>query len=176
MKFKQLAAAGVISTLLVGATGIAASAITGSSTGSSSTCLPGNHDDTWPLYTQGRPARDPGVRVWHDGSGWHVRVTHNSLHDRTLSGEIATTGQLTNVRPVALEKNDYVKVGAGNRALAFRFSNHGGVDGFDFTTNCAPGLEFGFVSDGNRVPTGRIGIGVTERHPATNPFVIKRTA
>jgi hypothetical protein len=175
MKLTKIAAAGLIASLAVaGTAGIAAAATTGPT--ASSTCLPAHHDDAWPLYAQGRPAHDPGVRVWHDRTGWHVRVTHNTIHDRVFSGEIATKGQLVNVHAIRLERNDYVKVGADKHTLVFRFNNYGGEDGFDFVTKCAPSLEFGFVTDGHRVPTNRIAIGVTERHPGGNPFVIKRTA
>ena len=82
----------------------------------------------------GRPRLDPGVTLWHDANGWHVRVTHNAIHDRVFSGVIHTSGTLTDVHSVRLEKNDYVKVGSGGHTLAFRFNNYGGVDGFDFTT------------------------------------------
>ncbi len=178
MKLTRIAAVGLIAALAVaGTASIAAAATTSSpSSSSSSTCLPGNHDDAWPLYAQGRSDRDPGVRVWHDRSGWHVRVTHNTIHDRVFSGEIATKGQLVNVRAVRLERGDALKVGPDKHSLVFRFNNYGGEDGFDFVTKCAPALEFGFTSDGHRVPTSRIGIGVTERHPASNPFIIARTA
>ena len=177
MIVKKLAAIGVMSALLVGLTGAVAQAATTTGDGSSgSTCLPNNQPDTWPASVEGQPARTPGVTVWHDANGWHVRVTHNSIHDRVFSGEIATKGSLTDVQPVRLEKNDVVKVGSGGHALAFRFNNHGGVDGFDFNTSCAPALEFGFLSDGHRVPTGRIALGADGHHPAHNPFVIKRTA
>jgi hypothetical protein len=179
MKLTKIAAAGLIAALAVaGSAGIAAAATSSSSSSSSpsSTCLPANHDDAWPLYAQGQSDRDPGVRVWHDRSGWHVRVTHNTIHDRAFTGEIATKGELVDVHAVRVEHNDYVKVGADKHTVVFRFNNYGGVDGFDFVTKCAPSLEFGFVSDGHRVPTSRIAIGATDRHPANNPFVIKRTA
>ena len=141
-----------------------------------STCLPDNADDTWPTWADGQPPRSPGVTVWHDADGWHVRVTHNSLHDRVFSGEIATTGQLENLKGVKLEKHDSVKLLAGGHAIVFRFDNFGHIDGFDFTTHCAPRLEFGFLTDGHRVPPSRIAIGAGRHHPAHDPFVITRTA
>jgi hypothetical protein len=179
MNLKRIAASGLVATMIVGASAAVAGATTASgssSPSSSTTCLPDNHDDTWPLYAQGRPDRDPGVRVWHDAAGWHVRVTHNTIHDRVFSGEIVTKGALVDVHAVKLERNDDVKVGPNGHAIVFRFNNYGGEDGFDFRTRCAPSLEFGFVSDGHAVPTDRIAIGATDRHPAHNPFVIARTA
>ena len=73
MKLANLAAAGLLVATLVGGTAVAAGAITTTSSSSTaSTCLPANHDDTWPVAVDGTPARDPGVRVWHDATGWHV--------------------------------------------------------------------------------------------------------
>ena len=78
--------------------------------------------------------------------------------------------------PRVLEKNDYLKLAPGKHGVAFRFNNYGGTDGFDFVTKCAPSLEFGFTSDGHRVPTARISIGKNAHHPSQNPFVISRSA
>ncbi|HEV7525266.1 MAG TPA: hypothetical protein VGP92_09875, partial [Acidimicrobiia bacterium] len=124
----------------------------------------------------GRPPRDPGVTVWHDPHGWHVRVTHNSVHDRVFSGEIVTRGTFVGVHAVRLEKNDFVTVGAGKHSIRFRFNNYGGTDGFDFATQSAPALGFGFLADGHVVPPARISIGAAGRHPAQDPFVIRLTA
>ena len=184
MNLKRITAAGVMTVSVLGAAlGIAAPAAHADTTTTpiptptpTSTCLPNNADDTWPTWADGQPPRSPGVTVWHDAGGWHVRVTHNSLHDRVFAGEIATKGTLVNVTGVKLEKNDTLKVGPNGHSIVFRFNNYGHVDGFDFATHCAPALEFGFLSDGHRVPKARISIGAGQHHPASNPFVIKRTA
>jgi hypothetical protein len=180
MHVKQIAAIGVVTAALVGAGATSARAATAGSTSSpsvtTSTCLPAGHDDVWPASTDGRPDRDPGVRIWHDTTGWHVRVTHDTVHDRVFSGAIHTTGTLVGVHAVRLEKNDYLIVGSGGHTLRFRFNNYGGTDGFDFGTHCAPYLAFGFRSDGHVVPTARISIGAAGQHPAQDPFLIRRTA
>ncbi len=179
MKLKKIAAAGVTlgvlsaGLLTVGATSAFASTST-SAPAASSTCLPNGHDDAWPLWTDGNPGRNPGVTLYHDAHGWHLRVTHNSLHDRVFSGEIATTGVLQNVKGVGLEKNDSLKVAPGGHGLVFRFNNYGHTDGIDFTTKCAPSLGFHFATDGHNLPIKDVAIGATSRHPANNPFVIKR--
>jgi hypothetical protein len=120
------------------------------------------------------PARDP-VRVWHDASGWHVRVTHRSLHERTFSGAVRTSGEFVDVDRVKLERSDTLKVSADKHTIAFRFHNYGAIDGFNFNAIDAPSLKFGFLSDGRVVPPRYIGIGATGRHPAHDPFVIKLT-
>ena len=191
MIIKQLAAVGVLAVTLVGGGATSALAATTSTTASGPTaptaapgtaterpakCLPSGHDDAWPGWANGRPDRDPGVRVWHDGSGWHVRVTHDTVHDRVFEGEIYTTGTLVGVHAVRTEKNDSLVVGAGGHTIRFRFNNYGGTDGFDFATHCAPFLALGFLSDGHVVPTARIAIGAGSRHPGSDPFLIVRPA
>ena len=161
MNLKKLTAAGVTAALLVVAPAGSAFADDGSS---SASCVP--------AYAQGRPSRDPGVRVWNDADGWHVRATHNSLHDRTFSGEIVTNGDVSGLRAIRLEGNDVVKTGPNHHKIVFRFNNYGGVDGFDFQATCNP-LAFGFVTDGHRVPLRRISIGADATHPKHNPFVIR---
>jgi hypothetical protein len=148
MKLKKLAAVTVIAAALVVGTGAAA------------------HADTAP------PARDP-VSVWHDNTGWHVRVTHRSLHDRTFAGAVHTSGEFVDVKGVKLERNDRLKVSADGHTITFRFNNYGAIDGFDFSTTNAPALKLGFLSDGRVVPARRIGIGADGHHPSHDPFVIK---
>ncbi len=177
LSMKRITVVGTVAAALVIGTTIPAFATTTTAAPAPTptTCLPAGHADAWPAWTNGRPAQDPGVRVWHDSTGWHVRVTHSAMHDRVFSGEIATTGKLIGVHAVRLEKNDSLTVGADGHTLRFRFNNYGGVDGFDFATHCAPFLEFGFTSDAHLVPTGHISIGASSRHPARDPFVIART-
>jgi hypothetical protein len=177
MNVKHLVAAGALVATTVVGSGLPAVADDGASspTTTATTCLPDNHDDTWPLWADGKPALDPGVRIWHDTKGWHVRVTHASLHERTFAGVIRTRGELVDVTPVRLEGDDRIKVSADMHTLGFRFHNYGRIDGFDFKTHCAPGLSFGFLSDGKVVPPRFISIGAAGRHPARDPFTIRRT-
>jgi hypothetical protein len=178
MNVKRIAAAGLMTAALVGMSATSAFASTGiASTGASTTACPSTgRSGAWPAVADGAPARDGGVRVWHDTAGWHVRVTHDTLHDRVFTGEIVTTGTLIDVHAVRLEKNDYIKAGPGGHKLYFRFNNYGGVDGFDFATHCAPWLAFGFRTDGRLVPLSHISVGASAFHPKHDPFVIRRTA
>ena len=134
MNLKKIAATGAMTALLVGTAATAAVASETSSSASSTTCLPDGAPDTWPASVQGAPGRSPGVAVWHNDDGWHVRVTHNALRDRVFSGVVESRGELTNVTAVGLERNDHVKVGPGEHTIAFRFNNYGRIDGFDFKT------------------------------------------
>ncbi len=178
MNMKKLAVAGLMSAALVGASATSAFASTGTTSASpkAAACSSADPSGAWPAVVNGVPAHDPGVRVWADAAGWHVRVRHDTLHDRVFTGEIVTTGTLIDVHPVRLEKNDYLKAGPGGHKLYFRFNNYGGVDGFDFATHCAPWLAFGFRTDGHLVPVSRISVGATAFHPKHDPFVIRHRA
>src|SRR5215468_5916495 len=87
---------------VAGLTGIGAAGAGAATTPAASTarpCLPADHDGPWPAWADGQPAADPGVRVWHSATGWHVRVTHDSLHDRVFAGEILTSGRIASATP-----------------------------------------------------------------------------
>jgi hypothetical protein len=142
-------------------------------------CLPPGHDDSWPRYVQGKPdnfeAGGPGgVYVWHDAEGWHLRVTHRTDEKAVFTGTIATRGRLVDVHGVALEGNDWLKVGPHQHELRFSFNNYGHIDGIDFRTACAPALAFSFQRGGIEVPAGHVFLGDEARHPDSDPFRIAR--
>jgi hypothetical protein len=89
LRFARMMAAA----LLVVATPAGGLAVATTSAGAETTCPP----DTWPAAVEGRPALDPGVRVWHDDAGWHVRVTDGTPSARTFAGAIHTYGTITDV-------------------------------------------------------------------------------
>ena len=149
---KKLAAAGLLVALLIAAGAAAASATSATSV---------------------EPTRQPGVRVWHDDNGWHVRVTHNTIHDRVFAGEIVTRGEIVDAHPVRLERDDFVMVGVQQHALLFRFNNYGGIDGVDFNIENASAVWFEFESDGHVVPPTYMSIGPNGTHPARDPFLVK---
>ena len=77
----------------------------------------------------------------------------------------------SNVHAVRLERGDHAqgRSPTGTR-IAFRFNNYGGIDGFDFTTHCAPALGFGFLSDGHGVGDADTSRSVPPSpHPAPQP-------
>ena len=137
-------------------------------------------DGAWPWWTQGKPdsfeaGATGGVYMWHDGDGWHVRVTHANDDKTTFTGRLQTSGAFVGVKPIALEHNDVVSVGSGGHVVTFKFENYGHIDGFDFHTSCAPAISVSLTRGGHRLPTDRIFIGDHQIHPAGNPFRIHRT-
>ena len=183
MGCKQIAAMGMVSVLLGAGSLLASSTSASASNASVARRVPKvcrtTRDDKWPVWTKGRPAGiDPataaGAYMWHDGLGWHIRVTHRHDARRVFSGTIQTAGRLVGVEPVRLEGHDRLKVSPDHHTITFRFGNYGAIDGLNFRTLCAPSIGFGFVSDGRTMPTDKITIGHSAANPATNPFSISR--
>ena len=103
MNLKKIAAAGVLAAVLVGTTATSAFAESSSSSSSTTTCLPDGAADTFPTWIENEPTVRNGVNLWHDTSGWHVRVKHATPRGRVFSGVIRTAGELNDVANVTLE-------------------------------------------------------------------------
>jgi hypothetical protein len=166
--------------VLTAATTSASAAPAPAGTQSTATCSPLQDDGGWPAEVQGRPAGfepgDPaGVYLWHDGTGWHLRVTHQNDHRQVYSGTLVTSGTFSDVDAVKLEGNDSFKVGPDGHVITFRFNNYGGVDGLDFRTHCAEGIHFDFRGDGLSLPVSMVYVGHDGDHPASDPFTVWRT-
>ena len=181
MRGKKIAATGTIGlvlgagALIAGPTAASATVVTRARPAGCETAT----DDAWPAWTNGRPANvDPktaaGAYLWHDGTGWHLRATHKTDARRVFSGTIVTTGRFVGVSSVRLEGHDSRTVSADHHTIAFRFENHGAIDGLNFRTRCAPSISFTFVSDGNMLPTSKVTIGHGGVNPASDPFSIAR--
>ncbi len=133
----------------------------------------------WPRSVQGRPRLHVGSRagdyIWHDATGWHLRVTHPGSAAVVFSGTIRSDVALT-VKGVRLESQDTFTVSADGKSVSYRFVNHGRIDGLDFTTACATRLSFGAHMNGHKLSIWRIWVGRLGHHPLENPFVIRRLA
>jgi hypothetical protein len=133
----------------------------------------------WELKVQGRPhsfsGRDRGgVYLWHNTTGFHLRVTHRT-NERVVYSGVITSSAAMRMDPVRLEKGDYVRISASHRVIAFAFGNHGHIDGINFHTDCAQRLTVSHLRAGlHRLPTDRVYLGVTKAHPAHIPFVVHR--
>jgi len=137
-------------------------------------------DDTgWPVLADGRPAGlDRGDAAadytWHDATGWHLRVTHQSDRHQVWSGMLTTKGTFSDVDAVKFEKNDYFKVSPDKHTIVFRFYNYGAIDGIDLRTHCAEGIRFALRADGAPVNPTEVIIGHGAHNPPQVPFTIGR--
>jgi hypothetical protein len=144
-------------------------------------CLTSVDDGNWPLFADGRPPKlDAGDAaadyLWHDSTGWHLRVTHQNDHHQVWSGVLTTTGTFSDVSPVKLEQNDSLTVGPDKHTIAFKFNNYGGIDGLDFRTQCAPSIHFNLRADGALVNPTEVIIGHGDYSPPKVPFAVRRQA
>jgi hypothetical protein len=153
---------------------VGGSAVAGASTTTTSKC----DTKAWPAATEGRPPAAKvgmtGVALWHDVSGWHLRVSEAGPDRAVFTGTVSTDGLLVSVRR-HLEGGD-VTLSPGPHSVAYRFTNYGGVDGIDFGALCGSTIRVTANLDGHAVPVSHVVIGSGDTHPASEPIVIHRAA
>ena len=168
-----LLAAATTAGLAAGLTGLAAPA--DASTPTPSTC----DKAPWEAAVQGRPAgfgagSPTGDYLWHNKTGFHLRVTHAKKDRRVYTGEIRASAPMRLER-VRLEKGDQVILSHSRRIILFRFSNHGFIDGINFHTDCATSLTVRHLRvAGHPLATNHVYLGATKAHPAAIPFTVHR--
>ncbi|ADP83067.1 hypothetical protein [Pseudofrankia inefficax] len=119
------------------------------------------------------PGGVDGVWVWHDGTGWHLRVTHPSTSPEVFTGTVRSAQTIT-AHPYALEKGDTFHLSADRHVLTFTLTNHGRIDGFDLTDQCAIYTQFGFQHAGAELPASAVHLGAHAVAAATDPLIVRR--
>jgi hypothetical protein len=115
-----------------------------------------------------------GDYLWHDATGFHLRVTHKNDNRVVYTGEITSPVPMR-MEPVKLEKGDVARLSADHRTLYFAFVDYGHIDGVNFHTDCAATITVSHLNAGNvRLPTSRVYLGKYEVHPAAVPFTLHR--
>jgi hypothetical protein len=133
----------------------------------------------WADRVQGAPhGFTSGVRggdyLWHDTTGFHLRVTHRT-NDRAVLSGVITSPTAMRIDPVRLEHGDVAKLSANHRSLVFVFANYGHIDGVNFHTDCAASITVSHLNIGSaKLPTDRVYLGATKAHPAHIPFTVHR--
>lgn len=133
----------------------------------------------WEAKVQGRPnAYHPGAAsgdyLWHNRTGFHLRVTHHRTDRAVYSGRIVSSAPMR-LDPVKLEGKDTVAISANHRIIYFRFDNHGRTDGINFHTDCARALTVSWLHrSGHRLPKDHVFLGAKAAHPAHIPFTVHR--
>ncbi len=169
-----IALAGSLSLGTVALVAVPAGADTGSAEAAAdnASCTSGH----WPGWVDGRPAGvhpqgAQGVYLWHDGYGWHLRVTHRGTAKQVFEVKISAPSGLYGVERLT-ERGD-VLVNDGT-TLLMRFSNYGALDGVDFRVHCGPGITVNANVDGAQVSPTRVFLGRFSAHPTSVPFAIER--
>lgn len=115
-----------------------------------------------------------GDYLWHDSTGFHLRVTHRS-DDRAVFTGVVTSPTPMRIDPVKLERGDVARLSANHRSLVFAFANYGHIDGVNFHTDCAASITISNLNAGNaRLTPDRVYLGATSAHPARIPFTVHR--
>ncbi len=130
----------------------------------------------WPLTVEGEPRNfnpgDPaGYRIWHDGTGWHLRTTTPTDGDHVFRGVIRSADDVVVVNEVRDEPADIVR--SEGHLIAFEFHTHDHIDGLDFRVGCTDHVSFNLQANGAQVPAARIWLGKVGRAPG-NPFTVFR--
>ena len=160
---------------------IVAPAATLAATPTASTAAATCTDGHWPASVQGVPTAwhvggAAGDYVWHDATGWHLRVTHRGTGKVVFSGKIVASAPITSAVAVHLEGSDSIALSADKLTLTYRFSNYGKIDGLNFRTDCARRVSFAGSMGASRLPIGRIWVGRGNHHPLQNPFAVVRVS
>lgn len=170
-----LTLAGLSAALVLPASTVAATTTTPATDGTTSACSGG----AWPASVQGAQlvvaGTAAGDHLWHDATGWHLRMTHVDTTRAVYTGSIHANRPLK-VVGYRLEAGDTLTLSADHQTVTYRFANYGKIDGLDFTTDCATRLGISGRLNGVPLPARRVWLGRTMRHPLQNPFVILRTA
>ena len=115
-----------------------------------------------------------GDYLWHDTTGFHLRVTHRS-DDRQVYTGVITASAPMRIDPVRLEAGDVARLSPDRRSLYFAFVNYGHIDGVDFHTDCANALTISHLNVGNqRLTADRVYLGTGQVHPTQVPFTLHR--
>jgi hypothetical protein len=124
------------------------------------------------------------VWFWHDGSRYHLRVTHNLAKAgaaagtpegprtgarKVFRGSITSTGRITAVRGNGLERGDSFAVARpARKKVTFRFANFARIDGLSFKANCRRSVTLNASVDGTPV-TINVGKDPLVVPPAASP-------
>jgi len=114
-----------------------------------------------------------GYRVFHDTTGWHVRVTHPG-HQAVLFTGVIRSGRPISAKAYKLEAGDHFWLSRDRETLTFEFVNHGAIDGVDFTDACAVWTTFTLNQSAHRISPLDIWLGARGVHPLSNPLAIER--
>ena len=133
----------------------------------------------WQPVVQGVPLRfDAGDRggdyLWHDQTGFHLRVTHRNDGRQVYSGMVTASAPMR-IDPVRLERGDLLRLSPDHRSFVFAFADYGKIDGVNFHTDCAATLTISRLHVGKAaLPPNRVYLGRYEAHPAAVPFTLHR--
>ncbi len=167
----------IAASMLLAAGFLTTAAITTSASAvpSTSACATGS----WSSTVQGRPVTlapgsSEGVYLWHDGTGWSLRVTHPGSAKVVFTGTIDSSNGLSGVER-ATEASDHTYFNAAKGKVTFRFENYGRIDGIDFLVGCSNKITVHAQINGRPIPSSQVFLGHAPTNPTSVPFVAERS-
>jgi len=115
-----------------------------------------------------------GVYLWHDGNGYSLRATQPGSEKIVISGMITVSRTIHNVKRIALETKDSVRVSGNTKTVAFRFTNYGYIDGFNFTADCSKTVKVAVRIGESQATPAQVFLGKDRTNPTSVPFTIER--
>jgi hypothetical protein len=119
-----------------------------------------------------------GVYLWLDAAGWHIRVTHPGDEAEVFTGQILACNPIQVASRLTATGDgvaiaDSVPLGYTNEtALAFRLTDYGPLDGFEFNATCPTTFTFSFQVNGVDIPSSEIHVGALDVHPSASTFAL----
>ncbi len=114
-----------------------------------------------------------GYYIWRDDNGFHLR-THGPGDQHIFTARIHTDGIFRDVDAVRLENKDNFAVIDGGHTIVMRFHTYDFTDGINFKVRGGTYLRFNLQLDSELIPTDHIFLGAGGKHPANNPFTLRR--
>jgi hypothetical protein len=116
----------------------------------------------------------PGVYIWHNDDGWHLRTTdedEDGAHN--YRGVLTTDGHFQDVDLVRDENVDRVSRD-GDDTIRFHLVTYGQIDGFDFNVSGGDHVTSKLYEGDDALSTSHIYLGDDGEHPDDNEFTIDR--
>ena len=119
-----------------------------------------------------RPDAPAGYYIWRDRDGINLR-THGPRGAHHFRAVLHTDGVFVDVKPVADELGDKVRVLRNGHALVLDVHTYDATDGVNFRVRGGTRLTFRLELEDRLIDTEHIFLGSMQLHPDANPFTVR---
>ena len=113
-----------------------------------------------------------GYFIWHDSSGFHLKVATADGERHIFSGVIETDGRIENLMTIAFDPHDYSHL-IDRDTLKFRLTASDQILAIDFNLWYGHSVRFELSMDGRRIDVNNIYIGKDGWHPNSAAFFLE---
>ncbi|HBF39752.1 MAG TPA: hypothetical protein DDW50_20865 [Firmicutes bacterium] len=131
----------------------------------------------WPTNMEGEPVgllqqHLEGYFIWHDGSGFHLKVVAADGVQHIFTGVIDTDGRIENIMTKSSDSSDYSRLTSDRETLKFQLSGVGQVAAIDFNVFRGRSVKFELSMDGKKIDVNKIYFGPDGWHPNNAVFSV----